>query len=272
MVEFKVFIRKFSEEEDLVAATPEAIRKAEEWLSQLVSEGATDLYKSLTELVKLPPTPGRPRIIFLVSDGRPQAQIWEDSEIINQVTQINQLRASVFTFGAGRKINTSLLDLLSYRNRGLRMFETDDKKIAQSLFDFYRSFSSPILMNPRFNFGSLDSTEVYPKALPDLYLHSRLQLFGRFEGEGEFSMQLLGEAEGQTKEYVLQQKLARKDNADATVAQQWAFRKIYHLVGRIVQEGESQAIRSEIERLSAGYSVRTPYSRGAAAGSAGGGR
>ncbi len=260
IVEFKSSTRKLSPQ-DVVPATPQMIAKGEAFLSGLVSEGATDVYQALTQLVKLEPAPGRPRVIFLVSDGRPQAQIWQDREIINQVTRLNNLKASIFTFAGGQKINTYLLDLISYRNRGARMFEVKDEKIAESLFTFYREFSSPILMTPRFNFGSFKSTEVYPKVLPDLYLHSRLEIFGRYESEAEFSMQLLGVADRQTKEYILQQKLTGKDNGDERVAQRWAFRKIYYLVGQIVQKGQSQAILSEIQKLSAGYNVGTSYYR-----------
>jgi len=260
VVEFKSDIRRFIRE-DVVPVTPETVAKAEAFLSGLVSEGATDVYRSMTEIVKLKPTPGRPRIIFLVSDGRPQAAITQDSEIINAVTKLNDLKASIFTFAGGKKINTSLLDLLSYRNRGARRFETSDKMIAESLFKFYQEFSSPILMNPRFNFGSLASTEVYPKILPDLYLNSGLEMFGRFEGEEQFSMQLLGDADGQTKEYVLQQDLTGKDTGDESVARMWAFRKVYYLVGQMVQQGRSQVILSLIRKLSADYSVETTYYR-----------
>lgn len=260
IVEFKGYTRKLVEQ-DVVPTTPEMIARAGVFLSGLVSEGRTDMYKALTELVTSEPGEGRPRIILLVSDGRPQAQVWHDRDIINEVTRLNNLKTSIFSFAGGKEINTYLLDLISYRNKGARMFEVNDKRIAESLFRFYRQFSSPILTTPRFNFGSLDSAEVYPKILPDLYLHSKLEMFGRFESEEEFSMQLLGEADGQTKEYVLQQKLTGKDNGDKTVPRQWAFRKIYYLVGQIVQKGKSEQILSLIQKLGADYNVQTSYYR-----------
>jgi hypothetical protein len=260
VVEFKSETNKLSQQ-DVVPATSQSIAKAEQFLSSLVSEGATDVYGSMTELVTLKPTPGRPRIIFLVSDGRPTTGIRKNRDIINEVTRLNNLQSSIFTFAGGEKINTSLLDLLSYRNRGARTFQTNDKMIPDSLFQFYQEFSSPILMNPRFNFGSLDSAEVYPKILPDLYLNTGLDMYGRFEGEAEFSMQLLGEADGQTKEYILQQELTAKDSGSESISQMWAFRKIYYLVGQMVQKGESQAILSLIRKLSAEYKVQTSYYR-----------
>lgn len=259
VVEFKDFTNRFSPD-DVLPATPEAIARAEEFLSGLLSEGGTNVYRSLTELVTQRPTPGRPRIILLVSDGRPTAGVRTDSDIINQVTQLNSLKTSVFTFAGGEKINTSLLDLLSYRNRGARMFERDDAKIADTLAAFFDTFNSPILLNPRFNFGSIDTTEIYPKVLSDLYLNGRLEMYGRFRSEDEFSMQLLGEADGVTKEYVLQQTFTGLDNGDETVARMWAFRKVYDLVGLMVQEG-GEATLAEIQKLSAEYKLDTPYYR-----------
>lgn len=260
IVEFKSETNKLSQQ-DVIPVTPQMIAKAEQFLSSLVSEGATDVYGSMTELVTLKPTPGRPRIIFLVSDGRPTTGIRKNREIINEVTRLNNLQSSIFTFAGGEKINTSLLDLLSYRNRGARTFQTNDRMIPDSLFRFYQQFSSPILTNPRFNFGSLESAEVYPKVLPDLYLNTGLDMYGRFDDEKEFSMQLLGEADGQTKEYVLQQELTAKDSGGESVSQMWAFRKIYYLVGQMVQKGESQAILSLIRKLGAEYKVQTSYYR-----------
>ena len=259
VVEFKDFTRKFSPD-DVIAATPEATARAEVFLSGLVSEGGTNVYQSLTELVTQKPTPGRPRILLLVSDGRPTAGVRTDSDIINQVTQLNALRTSVFTFAGGEKINTSLLDLLSYRNRGARMFQRDDAKIADTLAAFFDTFNSPILLNPRFNFGSIDPTEIYPKVLSDLYLQGTLEMYGRFRSEDEFSMQLLGESDGVTKEYVLQQTLTGSDNGDETVSRMWAFRKVYDLVGLMVQEG-GQTTLAEIQKLSAEYNLETPYYR-----------
>jgi hypothetical protein len=259
VAEFKDFPRKFSPE-DVVPATAEAIARAEEFLSGLLSEGGTNVYRSLTELVTQKPTPGRPRIVFLVSDGRPTAGIRTDSDIINEVTRLNALKSSVFTFAGGEKINTSLLDLLSYRNRGARTFERDDRKIAETLPAFFGEFNSPILLNPGFNFGSIDPTEVYPKVLSDLYLNGRLEMYGRFRSEDEFSMQLLGEADGVTKEYVLQQTLTGPDSGDESVASLWAFRKIYDLVGLMVQQGGAEATLAEIRNLSAQYKLETPYS------------
>ncbi len=260
IVEFKDFTRKLSQE-DVVPVTPEMLAEGEAFLSGLVSERGTNVYKSLAELVTEKPTPGRPRIIFLVSDGRPTTGIRKESEIINQVTELNSGNASIFTFAGGEKINTALLDLLSYRNRGARTFERDDAKIAQSLFEFYKEFDFPILLNPRFNFGSIDTTEIYPKILPDLFLNGRLEIYGRFRGEDEFSMQLLGESKGQTKEYVLQQKLTGEDSGDESVARMWAFRKIYYLVGQMVLKGGAETILAEIQKLSAEYNVETSYYR-----------
>jgi hypothetical protein len=85
-------------------------------------------------------------------------------------------------------------------------------------------------------------------------------MYGRFRSEDEFSMQLLGEADGVTKEYVLQQTLTGPDSGDESVASLWAFRKIYDLVGLMVQQGGAEATLAEIRNLSAQYKLETPYS------------
>jgi len=257
IVEFKNYVKTFRE--GFLPATPANIAEGRKFLSRLQSIGATDVFQAFSPFVKERPTKERPYLMFLVTDGRPTAGVVDTREIINSLTKVNQNKVAIYAFAGGGKINEYLLDLLSYRNKGASRFERKLDKIADSLKTFADELRYPVLINLQYSFASLNATEVYPQILPDLFLGNRLVVTGRYGGEGLFSMQILGEVNGATKEYIFQQELTSKDNGSRDVARLWAFHKIYYLIGRIVDEGQKEEFLNEIRSLSEKFNIQTPY-------------
>ncbi len=257
IVEFKTNVRRMSDR--LVPVTKARLRSAGYFLGSLKSGGNTDVYSAVQGLVGVRPDPNRPYIIFLVTDGRANRGVVENRNIINKVAEINRNRAAIYSFAGGSKFNEYLLDLLSYRNKGESRFERSKRAIADALFGFYEEVRDPILLNVRYQMGTVSAAEVYPKVLPDFFLKSRITVCGRYRDEKEFSMQLLGQAGGTTKEFVFQKTFDRPDSGDARVARQWAFHKIYHLIGRMVAHGEDDATIAQIRALGKKHGIQTPY-------------
>jgi len=257
VVEFKAEPHRMADK--LVPVTKQGLRAAKYFLDGLGSSGNTDVYSAVQGLVGRRPDPDRPYMIFLVTDGRANRGVVEDRNIINQVAEINDNRAAVYSFAGGAKVNEYLLDLLSYRNKGESRFERSNGAIADSLAAFYDEVSDPILLNLRFQVGTVSEADVYPKVLPDFFLKSRITICGRYRDEAEFSMQILGEVGGVTKEFVFKQSFDQPDNGTARVARQWAFHKIYHLIGQMVAHGEDAATISAIRALAKKHGIQTPY-------------
>lgn len=257
IVEFKNYVKTFRE--GLLPATPANIAEGRRFLSGLRSVGATDVFKAFSPFVKERPAKDRPYIMFLVTDGRPTTGVVDTREIINNLTKTNQNKTAIYAFAGGGKINEYLLDLLSYRNKGASRFERKLNQVADSLKKFSDELRHPVLINLQYNFASLNATEIYPKILPDLFLGNRLVLSGRYGSEGLFSVQILGEVNGKTKEYIFQQELTGEDSGSRDVARLWAFHKIYYLIGRIVDEGENPELLNEIKSLSDKFNIQTPY-------------
>jgi len=257
IVEFKDFLNPFSTE--LLPASAENIRSASKFVSRMVSANETDIYQSLSGLVLKQPSPHRPYIILLVTDGRATAGIIENRAIINQISAINNDKCSIYSFAGGRRVNKYLLDLLSYRNKGESRFQPSFTRIEESLIAFYNQVRYPLLINLRYNLAGLNKQEVYPKRLPDFFYNSKLVIAGRYDVQDEFSLQILGQVGGRTKEFVLKKKFSDSDGTDPNVARVWAFNKIYYLIGRMAVEGQSPQIVEQIKYLSKKYDVRSPY-------------
>ncbi len=245
--------------EELVPATPANVQQAVRFVNGLEHSGRTDIYGSLEPISRMARGADHPFIILLFSDGRPNVGIVDSRAIINRLTANVRKNSSIFAFGAGDSINRYLLDLLSYRNKGFVDYSTDFTATVSQVEDMFEAISDPLLINLTGDYGNIETVDVYPKTLPDLYRGGEILIYGRYGQEEKFSLRILGEARGEQKEFIIELPFPDTDNGPENLPQLWAFRKIYDLIGQMCQEGESPERLAEIQRISQRYGVRTPY-------------
>lgn len=258
IVGFKQKVRKFTD--SLVPVSKENIESGKRFLRPLEASGKTDIYTSLESLVRLGTERARPLLLFLVSDGRPTVGVVNSRNIINNLTRYQGPSTSIFCMGTGDQINRYLLDMLAFRNRGLVAFEqlrSDVPPVVESLYGY---IEDPVLLQVTADFLGIDNTEIYPKVLPHLYLKGEIRIWGRLRDEKRFTLRLVGEAFDRQKEMVLELPIPERDNGTYEIARQWAFHKIYHIVGKMVEEGERPEHLEQIRFLSRTYRIVTPYS------------
>ncbi len=245
----------------LAPVNPNQLQQAREFLIDLDSSGHTDIYRSMEPLVKLGVERARPLILLLFSDGRPSVGVINSRKIINNLTQYRGPSTSIFCVGSGGQINRYLLDMLAFRNRGLVAFEPDREALPQIIQSVYGYIEDPVLLRVEADFGFLDKSEIYPKRLPDLFLKGELRIWGRLQQQDFITVRIIGEALDEQKETILRLPVPEIDNATFEVARQWALHKIYNLIGRMVEEGETPRILQEIQSISDTYNVVTPYTQ-----------
>lgn len=258
VVGFKQSVRKFTD--TLVPATEENKKEAWNFIRPLQASGRTDIYASLEPLVKLGTERARPLILLLVSDGRPTVGVINSRKIINSLTQYQGPSTSIFCIGTGSAINRYLLDMLAFRNRGMLALESDRNELPLVMQSSFGFIEDPVLLRVSADFQGVDRTEIYPKSLPNLYLKGELKIWGRLKGEKNLSLRVVGEAFDERKEIVLQLPVPPRDNGTYEIARQWAFHKIYHIVGQMVELGERPELLEQIRFLSKTYNIVTPYS------------
>lgn len=259
VVGFKGSVHMFTDTLATIDAT--TVQKARDFLQDLESSGHTDIYKSLEPLVQLGVERARPLILILFSDGRPTVGVVDSRNIINNLTQHLGPSTSIFCLGTGQPMNRYLLDMLAFRNRGLVAFEPEREDLSLTIQSIYGYIEDPVLLQVKADFGQLDTREVYPKRLPDLFLKGDLQLWGKLPKElDSLTLRLVGEAFDEKKETIMRLPIPERDNGTFEIARRWAFHKIYNLVGQMVQVGEKPEIMEEIQSISKTYNVVTPYS------------
>ncbi len=235
------------------------IEEAKAFIGKLEAVGQTDVDNALLGIVDTP-LDFSPSYIVLVTDGRPTTGITDSRRIIQQITRANDMKRPIFSFGGGQRVNRYLLDFISYQNRGWSRFADRTHHIEDEFETLYQQIKDPLLLNVRYRLINLDPVEVYPKDLPDFYKGSEFTMYGRFEDEDVFSMQLLGEMNGKTRELIFRRSLAEAEEGAPEVARQWAFRKIYYLISRdTTGAGDHRNLLRQIDDLSEKYDIITPY-------------
>ncbi len=243
-------------------ATPESIAAAREFLRNVESRGETDVYNGITRVIDQPAREGLPGVVVMLSDGRPTAGVLDGRDIINSVTEQNTRRATIYAFGGGNTVNRYLLDLLAYRNKGESRVAERLEDINTGLPAFFERLSDPILVDLGADYGNIGVDEVFPRELPDFYRARPVSIFGRFDPktEREFVMRLRGAAADQKKDVVFKADLTKAESGDVNIARNWAFQKIYFLIGEVCRLGERPELLAELRALSAKYNIRTSYS------------
>lgn len=244
-----------------VPATPENKTAANVFLTGQRSYGETDVYKALEAVIAIPPRPGIPGIVLVITDGRPTTGVRDGRTIINALTEANTRGNTIFAYGGGRTVNRYLLDLLAYRNKGESFVSPQADTIDRDLTKFIARLNEPILANCAVDYGGITGTEVYPLDIPDFYRGRAVTVYGKFDPakDKEFFMRLTGLAGARKKEVIFRADLRKAGAGDLEVARSWAFNKIYFLIGEICRVGEKPELLAELRDLSRKYKIKTSY-------------
>ncbi len=257
LVAFRGDLVKF--EERSVPAGARTAGRAKSFIKQLEAVGQTDVENALLKMIE-EPIVYRPSYIVLVTDGRPTTGAVDSRAIIQEITRRNNMERPIFCFGGGRRVNRYLLDFISRQNRAWSRFADITYDIRGDFDDFYSQVRDPVLLNVRYRLVGLGVDEVYPKYLSDFYKGRPFTLYGRFENEDVFSFQLLGQMNGETKEFIFKGSLKDAEKGNKDIAREWAFEKMYYLISQnTMGMGDPRFLRREIEELSRKYGIVTPY-------------
>ncbi|MDZ4860712.1 MAG: VWA domain-containing protein [Candidatus Hydrogenedentes bacterium] len=246
---------------ELALASPQNKAAAQEFLKDIESHGETDVYEGVRPVIQQAAREGVPGIIFVISDGKPTAGIRDGRTLINALTDENDSRHSIYAFAGGRTVNQHLLDLLAYRNKGESSVTPQIEDMNQALPAFFSRLHDPILVSCEADFGRINDENVFPKQIPDFYRGQVVTVYGRFDPERdrEFAMRLTGLAEDRRKEVVFRADLSKATKGDEEIARNWAFRKVYYLIGEATSTGETPELLAQIRALAGQYSIRTSY-------------
>ena len=257
LVDFDDGVAAFSE--GLVPATGDNVGRALKFVDAIEDSGGTNINDALIGALSRMRDGDRPNYILFLTDGLPTVGTTETADILRNIRKANGLRSRVFVFGVGNDVNTELLDRIASDHRGTSVYiaETEDLEVALS--SFYEKISSPLLADLSVDFKGIETNQVYPRDLPDLFKGSQLVLVGTYRGRGPVSVVLTGKSGREEKRFVLESRALAGGSQFNFLPRLWATRRIGYLLEEIRLQGSNQELVDEIRRLGLKYGIVTPF-------------
>jgi len=236
---------------------PQEAEAAIAWVYRLEALGGTNIYLGLSEaLAQADGT--RPTVVVFLTDGMATEGIVDDDTLLSTLAQEAPAATRIFPFGVGYDVNTLLLDQLAADHRGLPAYVAPEERIDEKISAFYGRIQSPVLTNIALDFDGVQTYDVYPTPLPDLYAGMQLIVAGRYSGSGARTITLTGEVEGQRETYTYAANFTAPGSKDF-IPRLWASRKIGYLLTQIRLYGEKAEWIDAVVNLSLRYGIITPY-------------
>ncbi len=236
---------------------PQEAEAAIAWVYRLEALGGTNIYLGLSEA--LAQTDGtRPTVVVFLTDGMATEGIVDDDTLLSTLAQEAPAAARLFPFGVGYDVNTLFLDQLAAEHRGVPAYVAPQERIDEKVSAFYGRIQSPVLTSITLDFGGVQTYDVYPTPLPDLYAGTQLIVAGRYSGSGARTITLTGEVEGRRETYTYAGNFTATGGRDF-IPRLWASRKIGYLLTQIRLYGEKEEWIGAVVNLSLRYGIITPY-------------
>jgi len=228
------------------------------FVENIAASGSTNINRSLLDAMAIADKE-RPTIMIFLTDGLPTVDETNTERILENAKQSASNNVRLFTFGVGDDVNTLLLDSLAERHRGASAYVRPGEDIEEAVSAFYAKVSTPVLSDLKIDFGGIETYDVYPYSLPDLFAGTQLALAGRYKNGGAATLTLSGNVNNQAQKFAFEDLNFKTTGGDEFIAPLWATRKIGYLLAQIRLHGENREAVDEIVALAIRYGIVTPY-------------
>jgi len=244
---------------ELVPVTAANLAQATAWAKGIEAGGGTNIEDALSCAFSLFESNDRPRFVLFLTDGEPTVGEVDPATIAAHARAANVAEARMFVFGVGHDVNTVLLDQLAQENRGTTTYVVPGENLEVVLSGFYRKIASPVLADTQLTMDGIETFDVYPAVLSDLFRGTQLLVVGRYAGDGDARVTVSGNAGGASASYTTIQRFPSEAMANAFLPRLWAGRKVSHLLNQIRLYGENDELIDAVVDLSRRYGIITPY-------------
>ncbi len=272
IVSYATGARKFRQ--DLQPATSDLVEEALGFIADMKAGGGTNIQAALEEALGLQDQSAagtRPFMVVFLTDGLPTVGDIQKAEDLAALARTKAGPATrLFAFGVGYDVNTHLLDKLALDNRGERMYVAPDENIEVRVSAFYEKIASPVMADVKIAIDGIETYDLFPPRLPDLFRGSQLVIHGRYKGAGSKVVTLSGAVNNVAKEFVYECAFAEVSKEHAAIPRLWATTKIGYLLDQLrlggvnvalgqKPTGPAREVVDEIIALASEFGIVTPY-------------
>jgi Ca-activated chloride channel family protein len=240
-----------------VAATPENLRKAQEFLASRSGGGGTEMMKAIRTALDPSDSQEHVRIVCFMTDG----YVGNDMEILGEIQK--HPNARIFSFGIGNSVNRFLLDKMAEQGRGEVEYVTLQDDGSAAARRFHERVRNPLLTDISIDWAGLPVSDVYPKRIPDLFSAKPVVVTGRYGSAGRGEILLRGKMSGKVFERRIPVSFSASAHEHEVLSKLWARTRIEDLMSSDyagIQQGAPKAeVKQEITRLGLDYRLMTQF-------------
>ena len=235
-----------------VAATPENILIARNYLYGLNSEGGTEMITGIRAALGFPADAERLRFVTFLTDGF----IGNEAQILDEIDR-RLGGARIFSFGVGSSPNRYLLERMAGVGRGAVAYLSLQDSGRVIMDAFFERIAHPAMLDVEIDFGGMAVSDVYPRRLPDLFVGRPVVVTGKFTGRAG-DVELEGRAGGARVAVTLDHDGNAPEHE--FLPNLWARLKIAELEDRVaVEPGSAGLFAAEIRRTAIQYELMSDY-------------
>lgn len=242
------------------------------WVRALSADGGTEISAALTASLGNQPAvtqeTSRLRQVVFITDG----SVGNEAELFLQIK--NTLGHSrLFTVGIGSAPNTWFMRRAAETGRGTYTYIAQENQVQDQMRLLLRKLERPVLTGITLEWDGIDSPEVYPAVIADLYAGEPILFDARWQDAGTKGsgskdggstglLTIHGRHNGNKWTSQLQinsQHSPRSSILSTSLEKQWAHRKIEALENSLLSGTNRQSIEEQIVSLALHYSMVTRY-------------
>lgn len=265
LITFSDEVRVHGNSRKLTPASGKNLRAAKQFAREISAAGGTDIHSALKTALATDFGQGSATYLVFLTDGQPTVGETNVEAIVKHVNQWNQARpqrlARLFVFGVGYDVNTHLLEKLAQGNGGATEYVRPAEDLEVKVSRFFAKVAQPVLTEVAFEVEGVETYDIFPREMPDIFAGSQLLVFGRYRTPADVvaSISLTAYASPKRKELLNSFRFPAAHQQHPYVAPLWAARKIGWLLDEIMLHGEQQELVDEIISLSTRYGILTEY-------------
>lgn len=241
------------------AATPEALRRAGEWLDGRAASGGTNIGGALARALEAATPSGRLGLLLFLTDGAPTVGERSGARLAAYAAEHRGERR-VFTFGLGADVNVALLEQLALDGAGTAHFVRPQEDVERIVGVVAQRITRPVATDLRVRADGVTLTQVLPAGRIDLFAGQELTILAKYRGNAESArITIAGQGAGEPVQWSTVATFPAQRTQDAFVGRLWATQRVGWLSAERRRNGPSAEVDDELKGLGERWGIPTEF-------------
>lgn len=207
--------------DELVPATSSSISKAVRFINNQNSGGGTEVLPAIESALDMMENNGRSTTVVIATDGL----VTVEREAIDLIER-NLDKANFFPFGIGGSSNRYIIEAMAHAGMSEPFICTNENEALKKAAEFQEMISNPVLTDVSIKFKGMNTYDVVPKSIPDLFADKPLVVFGKYKSMDNSEIIVKGKNGAGKVEDVFQVKTSENTSENGALKYLWARQKI----------------------------------------------